>query len=128
MASAAVHLQAGALEVESGELRFETSADGRRQEVVRKAELPMMATVAEAMIAANCAVAAFTAAAFPHCALLRRHASPRVEAFAEVGPCTPGKTEHLSCLHHHALKTQNTPLHGLGAGMCFPAEWCSSQG
>lgn len=44
----------------------------------------MMATVAEAMIAANCAVAAFTAAAFPQSALLRRHAPPRIEAFAEV--------------------------------------------
>ena len=44
----------------------------------------MMATVAEAMIAANCAVAAFTAAAFPHSALLRHHAPPRIEAFAEV--------------------------------------------
>ena len=76
--------QAGALELESAELRFETSADGRDATVARKQELPMMRTVAEAMIAANAAVAERIAGAFPAGALLRRHPPPRLEAFAEV--------------------------------------------
>jgi DIS3-like exonuclease 1 len=76
--------QAGALELESAELRFETSADGRDAEVARKQELPMMRTVAEAMIGANAAVAERIGGAFPAAALLRRHPPPRAEAFAEA--------------------------------------------
>jgi hypothetical protein len=76
--------QAGALELESAELRFETSADGRNAEVARKRELPMMRTVAEAMIGANAAVAECISKAFPAAALQRRHPPPRAEAFAEV--------------------------------------------
>lgn len=79
--------QGGALQLESSELRFETSADGRSQDVIRKQELAVMANVAEAMIAANCAVARRIQEAFPQAALLRRHAPPRPEAFAEVGIC-----------------------------------------
>jgi exoribonuclease R len=94
--------QAGALELEGSELRFETSADGRSQDVIRKEELPVMATVAEAMIAANNAVAQRIHDTFPQSALLRRHAPPRHEAFAEVNTrahlalCThPGPTLSL---------------------------------
>jgi len=77
-------LQAGALQLEGSELRFETSADGRSQDVVRKVELPVMATVAEAMIAANCAVARRIQEAFPGSALLWRHAPPRLQSFTEL--------------------------------------------
>ena len=75
--------QAGALELESAELRFETSAEGRA-EVQSKETVPMMAVVAEMMIWANSAVAQRTACAFPGAALLRRHPPPRPEAFQEV--------------------------------------------
>lgn len=52
--------------------------------VQRKLDLPMMAVIAEMMIAANAAVAERIHAAFPDCALLRRHPPPAQEAFAEV--------------------------------------------
>lgn len=76
--------QDGALELESAELRFETSAKGRPSEVAGKAEVPMMAVVAEMMIFANAAVARRIYHAFPRSALLRRHPAPRPEAFKEV--------------------------------------------
>lgn len=92
--------QAGSLQLEGSELRFETSADGRAQDVIRKQELAVMATVAEAMIAANCAVARRVLEAFPQAALLRRHAPPRPEAFAEVAfrPSLAGSNP-LSCVY-----------------------------
>jgi len=76
--------QDGALELESAELRFETSAEGRPSEVAGKAEVPVMAVVAELMIFANSAVARRVYQAFPRSALLRRHLAPRPEAFKEV--------------------------------------------
>lgn len=85
--------QAGALELESAELRFETSADGRDAEVAKKKELPMMRMVAEAMIGANSAVAKRISDAFPAAALLRRHPPPPAEAFAEVLFSVPERTE-----------------------------------
>lgn len=76
-------LQAGALELESAELRFETSAEGKA-EVHSKETVPMMATVAEMMIFANAAVAEQLMKAFPGQALLRRHQPPKLDAFTEV--------------------------------------------
>ena len=83
--------QAGALELESAELRFETSAECRA-EVHSKQAVPTMALVAEMMIWANSAVAERTGRAFPGAALLRRHPPPRPEAFQEVAqtPASPG--------------------------------------
>jgi exoribonuclease R len=52
--------------------------------VQRKAELPMMAVIAEMMIFVNSSVARRIAEAFPDSALLRRHPPPRQDAFAEV--------------------------------------------
>ncbi|KAK9833762.1 hypothetical protein WJX74_005180 [Apatococcus lobatus] len=77
-------LENGAMELESAELQFETSAEGEARGVKTKQELPMMRTVAELMIHANSTVAARIHAAFPRAALLRRHPPPRPEAFAEV--------------------------------------------
>ena len=76
-------IQAGALELESSELSFETSAEGKA-EVHSKESVPMMAIVAEMMIFANAAVAEQLMATFPGQALLRRHQPPRLDAFAEV--------------------------------------------
>eukprot|EP00887_Chlorella_sp_A99_P003744 scaffold7.g3744.t1 len=86
LARLAVHrrqlrLDAGALELESAELRFRTDAAGQPTDVL---ELPMMKIVAEMMIFANAAVAERVAASFPRAALLRRHPPPRREAFEEV--------------------------------------------
>lgn len=78
--------QDGALELESAELRFETAAEGQPTEVTGKAEVPMMAVVAEMMIFANSAVARRIHQAFPSSALLRRHPPPRQDAFKEVHP------------------------------------------
>ncbi len=77
-------VQNGAMELESAELQFETSAEGQATGVQTKQELPMMRTVAELMIHANSTVAARIQAAFPRAALLRRHPPPRPEVFAEV--------------------------------------------
>lgn len=79
-----VSMQNGAMELESAELQFETSAEGEATGVKTKQELPMMRTVAELMIHANSTVAAKIHAAFPRAALLRRHPPPRPEVFAEV--------------------------------------------
>lgn len=75
--------QAGAMELESTELRFETAAEGGT-EMHSKEAVPMMAVVAEMMIFANSAVAKRVMQAFPSHALLRRHQPPQMEAFAEV--------------------------------------------
>lgn len=79
-------LQNGALEFEGAELKFDAGADGKPQRVEGKAQLPMMAVVAEMMIFANAAVAHRIAGAFPGAALLRRHPAPRSEAFDQVPP------------------------------------------
>lgn len=76
--------QDGALELESAELRSETAAEGQPTEVTGKAEVPMMAVVAEMMIFANSAVARRIHQAFHSSALLRRHPPPRQDAFKEV--------------------------------------------
>ena len=73
--------RAGAVELASAELRFETTSDGAPSEVLTKGEVPMMRVVAELMIAANAAVAARVRDAFPSSALLRRHAPPRTDGF-----------------------------------------------
>lgn len=76
--------QAGALELEGAELRFETSADGDPTRVEAKADLRTMSIVAELMIFANSAVAEKITGTFPGAALLRRHPPPRKEAFESV--------------------------------------------
>lgn len=50
-------VQNGALELEGGELSFETGPDGKPRKVEGKTHLPMMSVVAEMMIFANAAVA-----------------------------------------------------------------------
>ena len=81
-------MQNGALELEGGELSFETGPDGKPRKVEGKAHLPMMAVVAEMMIFANAAVAHRIAEAFPGAALLRRHAPPRPDGFEQARlPC-----------------------------------------
>lgn len=77
-------VQDGALELEGGELSFETGPDGKPRKLEGKAHLPMMAVVAEMMIFANAAVAHRIAGAFPGAALLRRHAPPRPDGFEQV--------------------------------------------
>lgn len=79
-----VIVQNGALELEGGELSFDTGPDGKPRKVEGKAHLPMMAVVAEMMIFANAAVAQRIAGAFPGAALLRRHAPPRPDGFDQV--------------------------------------------
>ena len=75
--------QDGALELESSELSFETSAEG--QSVIQNKEIvPMMAVVAEMMIWANETVAEKLVKSFPTAALLRSHAPPPLDAFEEV--------------------------------------------
>lgn len=75
----------GALELASAEMRFELHGPDRLpNEVTTKREIPMMGVVAEMMILANCWVARRIHAAFPTCALLRRHAPPRDSALAAV--------------------------------------------
>ena len=76
--------QNGALELESGELKFEAGSDGHPNSIEGKTPLPMMAVVAEMMIFANAAVAHRIARAFPSSALLRRHSPPRPEGFQQV--------------------------------------------
>lgn len=71
------------MELESSELRFETSAEGGT-EVRSKEAVPMMAIVAEMMIFANSAVAERLMTAFPSHAFLRRHQPPRLDTFDEV--------------------------------------------
>ncbi len=89
--------QDGALELESAELRFETAAEGQPTEVTGKAEVPMMAVVAEMMIFANSAVARRIHQAFPSSALLRRHPPPRQDAFKEVQASLP-RFHHPCCI------------------------------
>jgi DIS3-like exonuclease 1 len=79
----------GAVELGSAEVRFEpavggASAGGGALTPTVKAELPIMATVAEWMIFANATVAERTHAADPRGALLRRHPPPSAEALAEL--------------------------------------------
>ena len=90
-------VQDGALELEGGELSFETGPDGKPRKVEGKAHLPMMAVVAEMMIFANAAVAHRIAGAFPGAALLRRHAPPRPDGFEQVFICAYKLPVHLQC-------------------------------
>lgn len=76
-------MQDGALELESTELSFETSAEGQSQ-VLNKEVVPMMGVVAEMMIWANETVAQKLVAGLPSSALVRRHPPPPVDAFHEV--------------------------------------------
>ncbi|KAI7844065.1 hypothetical protein COHA_002209 [Chlorella ohadii] len=79
-----LRIEAGAVELESAELRFNTDAAGQPTTVTVKQEIAMMKIVAEMMILANAAVGQRIYTAFPRAALLRRHPPPRREAFAEV--------------------------------------------
>ncbi|EEH54962.1 uncharacterized protein MICPUCDRAFT_35098 [Micromonas pusilla CCMP1545] len=74
----------GAVELSSAELRFETSNDGVPTDVLTKGEVPMMAVIAELMIAANASVATKAREAFPTSAFVRRHAPPRLGGFEEL--------------------------------------------
>ena len=75
---------AGALELASAEVRFSLGDDGLPRAAAAKAPLPVMALVAELMIAANAAVAERISAAFPSAALVRRHAPPRANGLREL--------------------------------------------
>ncbi|KAI3434597.1 hypothetical protein D9Q98_002666 [Chlorella vulgaris] len=79
-----IRLEAGAVELESAELRFQTDEQGQPTGVTVKQEIQAMQIVAEMMILANAAVGTAIHAAFPRNALLRRHPPPRREAFEEV--------------------------------------------
>ncbi|PRW57734.1 DIS3-like exonuclease 1 [Chlorella sorokiniana] len=79
-----LRIEAGAVELESAELRFNTDAVGQPTTVTVKQEIAMMKIVAEMMILANAAVGQRIYTAFPRAALLRRHPPPRREAFTEV--------------------------------------------
>ncbi|KAL4852980.1 DIS3-like exonuclease 1 [Chlorella vulgaris] len=79
-----MRLEAGAVELESAELRFQTDEQGQPTGVTVKLEIQAMQIVAEMMILANAAVGTAIHAAFPRNALLRRHPPPRREAFEEV--------------------------------------------
>eukprot|EP00741_Cyanophora_paradoxa_P011248 tig00020554_g10867.t1 len=70
--------EAGALELEGGEMRF-TLAGERPTEAVVKRDMEVNRVVAELMIAANAAVAERIWAAFPQAALLRHHPIPKGE-------------------------------------------------
>jgi len=72
------------LELASAEVRFTLGEDGAPRAAAAKETLPVMGVIAEAMIAANAAVASITRAAFPAAALLRRHAPPRREGLAAL--------------------------------------------
>ena len=75
---------AGALELASAEVRFSLGDDGLPCAAAAKAPLPVMALVAELMIAANAAVAERISVAFPGAALVRRHAPPRADGLREL--------------------------------------------
>lgn len=78
-------VQEGALELASAEMRFELNGpDKTPLGVQSKKEIPMMGVVAEMMILANSWVARRIHAAFPTCALLRRHAPPRERSLEEI--------------------------------------------
>eukprot|EP00884_Botryococcus_braunii_P009563 jgi/Botrbrau1/18608/Bobra.0367s0048.1 len=80
----AARIEAGALELESKELRFETAADGNPIRVEAKSELRAMSIVAELMIFANSSVAERIAASYPRAALLRQHPPPMRGAFSAL--------------------------------------------
>ena len=87
-------VQDGALELESSELSFETSAEG--QSVIQNKEIvPMMAVVAEMMIWANETVAEKLVNIFPTAALLRSHAPPPLDALEEVSYSLHSKIVYL---------------------------------
>lgn len=67
-------LAAGALELASSELRFESTPDGAP--VGAKGGVAMMGVVAELMILANSAVGEYLAGTWPRGALLRKHTAP----------------------------------------------------
>ena len=67
------------MELESAELRFETTADGAPAEVLVKGEVPAMRVVAELMIAANAATATRVERTLAASAFVRRHAPPKRE-------------------------------------------------
>ncbi|CAG9461938.1 unnamed protein product [Pedinophyceae sp. YPF-701] len=98
---------AGALELASAELRFETvgpDRTGAPSAVRTKVEIPMMGVVAEMMIFANAWVARRTHGAFPTCALLRRHPPPREKAFEEVREVLEGAGVTLDVSSNRALQ------------------------
>lgn len=100
----AVRVAHGAVELESAELRFETDAQTKSPtEVIQKSEVPMMRVVAELMILANSAAARATHSVFPSCALLRRHAPPRQDGFAELSRLAATKGVKLDCSSGEAL-------------------------
>ncbi|KAK9809126.1 hypothetical protein WJX72_009740 [[Myrmecia] bisecta] len=99
----AARMAAGALELESAELRFATAPDGTPTGVQTKATLPMMGIVAEMMIFANSAVARRIRQAYPTCALLRRHQPPRQQGFGEVEALCAAVGVEFDCSSRQAL-------------------------
>eukprot|EP01125_Pyxidicula_operculata_P009607 TRINITY_DN3156_c0_g3_i1.p1 TRINITY_DN3156_c0_g3~~TRINITY_DN3156_c0_g3_i1.p1 ORF type:complete len:1138 (-),score=238.79 TRINITY_DN3156_c0_g3_i1:21-3404(-) len=77
-------LKAGALELESFEVKFVLNDKKDPTAVKPKHELEIMKMVAEYMILANCSVAKKIHEHFPSCALLRRHPFPRLDAFSDL--------------------------------------------
>lgn len=76
-------LQAGALELDSSELTFETTAQGHSRAIAKEV-VPMMGIVAEMMIWANQTVAEKLVGSFDRVALVRRHPPPPPDALGEV--------------------------------------------
>lgn len=113
-------IEAGAVELESAEMRFVTGPDGQPTGVTVKSELQMMRTVAEMMIFANSAVAERIYSAAPRAALLRRHATPREEGLAELAElCTSvgAPLPPANILLAPASGTSSTSEKGFGAAL-----------
>lgn len=109
-------VQNGALELEGGELSFETGPDGKPRKVEGKTHLPMMSVVAEMMIFANAAVAHRIAGAFPGAALLRRHAPPRRDGFDQVSSLACSSCLAFLLLDMHTRHLFLSPL--VCGGLC----------
>eukprot|EP01127_Copromyxa_protea_P024073 TRINITY_DN9317_c0_g1_i1.p1 TRINITY_DN9317_c0_g1~~TRINITY_DN9317_c0_g1_i1.p1 ORF type:complete len:1117 (-),score=227.07 TRINITY_DN9317_c0_g1_i1:39-3254(-) len=80
-------IAAGALELESFEIKFKFNDAKNPIGVINKKQIEVMKIVSEFMIFANVAVAKKIHSAFPDASLLRRHPFPIMDAFEDVVRC-----------------------------------------
>ena len=80
----------GALEFSSAEMKFQFDEQGNASSMRMKQALPIMASVAELMIAANSQDAQYISRKRPNTAVLRRHLAPQGDKMQQVAQLAQG--------------------------------------
>ncbi|XXQ34895.1 DIS3-like exonuclease 1 [Plasmodiophora brassicae] len=135
-------MRAGALEIESFEVRYDVKAERSDIALEGPEDLEFHEIVAEFMIAANSAVAEHIWEAFPGHALLRVHRSPDEERFNDLQRLVAAAGGHLDpssnksvaeSLHQLASRRRDDPIvakivKSLTARVLTEAQYCCAAG